>query len=478
MRNGELLRRRIAPEFEGLRLGDKRLESRVTTTVDALARDPAASVRAAARSTAEAEAMYRLLRNRRVSMESLLEPHLVRTAKRCSAASKVLVVHDTSEFKFNGDERTGLGRLSTKGRQGFLFHASFAVEAGSREPLGLLASKVWTRGDEATSVAQGRNGPRKKSGSDYARSAHKESDRWAEQIAASSQRLPVGRSVVHVADREADIYALFLTLQERRDRYVIRLARNKKVRQPGADAESIVELATSATGRFQIEVPIARRTRSAMPRTAKTFGAREARTARLEFAATSAEIVAPKYAAPASLPINIVHVREPDPPEGENAIEWFLLTSEPIDTDDAVREIADIYRTRWIIEEFFKALKTGCAMEDRELESLHTLTNALGLCVPIAYQLLALRSLARSAPDAPAERIFSPAQLAILHAQAKLPPNPTAQQALVAVAYLGSHFEPFHRKPPGWRVLARGMERLLERASGWSVRDSEDPIKR
>jgi hypothetical protein len=127
----------------------------------------------------------------------------------------------------------------------------------------------------------------------------------------------------------------------------------------------------------------------------------------------------------------------------------------------------EIYRTRWLIEEFFKALKTGCGMEQRELESLHTLTNALALCIPIAYQLLALRHLARSKPTAPAHLVLSPTQLAILQAKARLVLEPNAQQALEAVAYLGSHFVPFSRKQPGWRVLARGMEKLLALKEGW-----------
>jgi hypothetical protein len=167
-----------------------------------------------------------------------------------------------------------------------------------------------------------------------------------------------------------------------------------------------------------------------------------------------------------------------NPPSAEEAVEWILLTSEPFETEVQVREVVEIYRTRWLIEEFFKALKTGCAMEKRELESLHTLTNALALCIPIAYQLLALRQMARSKPEARAETILSAAQIAILQAKARLPAEPTVQQALVAVAYLGSHFVPFEKKLPGWRVLGRGMERLLAFEEGWNVREKQDPIKR
>ena len=229
-------------------------------------------------------------------------------------------------------------------------------------------------------------------------------------------------------------------------------------------------LARRAEGRTQVQAPVAKRAATTIPGRKKTFAEREARTAQLAFAATSATISAPRYAE-GSLPINVVHVRELDPPDPNDPIEWFLLTSEPVDTVEQVAEVVQAYRTRWIIEEFFKALKTGCAMEDRELESLHTLTNVLALCIPIAYQLLAVRHLARTQPAATASDVLSPTQIAILQAKTKLGPNPTAFQALEAIAYLGSHFDPFSKKMPGWRVLSRGMQRLHALEEGWLAHD-------
>jgi hypothetical protein len=478
MQDARLLRR-VSPEFNGVRLGDRRLELRVLKTVEALARQPSASILAAARSTAEAEAMYRLLRNPRVSMPPILEPHLRLTAERCAAVAKVLVIHDTSEFEYSGEEREGLGRLRTQSSQGFLFHGSLAVEAGTRQPLGLVAIKTWVRGETPTSTITGRNGARKKSGSDYARTEGKESDRWGQQIEASKKRLG-HHNIVHVADREADIYSLLALLRERGDGFVIRLARDKKARESDdAERESLIEIAARARASLQIDIQIAARTRSKMPRKAKTFTSRDARIANVEMAAASAEIFGPRYAGkPAPLPINVVHVRELDAPADQEPVEWILLTSEPIDTDAAIREVVEMYRGRWLIEEFFKVLKTGCGMEKRELESLQTLTNVLALCIPIAYQLLAIRHLARSNPTAPARQILSTAQIAILQAKARLSADPSAHQALGAVAYLGGHYLPFERKRPGWRVLARGMERLLDLEEGWLARAAEDPIKR
>lgn len=468
----EQLQQVAVAELKGLDLGHKSREARALELLTELAKDPTKSIRGAARTKAQEEAFYRLLNKNSVSMTLLLKPHIEATKSRCSEVGKVIVCHDTSYFEYRGRQRNGLGRVRTKSSQGFLFHAAMAVGADTGQPLGLLASQVWVRSDEIKSVVEGANGPRKKSGADYAQDTDKESARWVEQIKTVEDSLAdTGCKALHVADREADIYASLQTLTERQHSFVIRLSRDKKARQ-SADSplENLKTLARCAQGRTEVSVPIAKRAATTIPQKKKTFAEREARTARLEFAATSALVEPPTYGQ-GSLSINLVHVREVDAPNSEEPIEWFLMTSEPVDTVEQVAQVVQAYRTRWLIEEFFKALKTGCAMEDRELESLHTLTNVLALCIPIAYQLLAVRHLARTRPAAPATDVLSSTQIAILQAKTKLGPNPTAFQAIEAIAYLGSHFEPFSKKVPGWRVLSRGMQRLYALEEGWLARD-------
>lgn len=461
-------------EFEGISLGDKRLEARVIETVRTLSLAPASSFLAAAHSRTEAKAMYRLVGNDRVNMSALLEPHVARTVERCAdKKSKILVLHDTSEFEYEGDGRRDLGRLHSKRSQGFFLHASLAVEAATRRPMGVVASKVWTRGEELTSViASKKTGKlRKRNGDDYAGTANRESKRWDTQARLSARRLAGCDRVVHISDRESDIYAYLAKRIARHEHFVVRLARDKKARTSTHEPlESLVEIAKRASGVVRAQVPLTRRRASSAPRSEKVHPSREARDAKLEFAAVCAEIRAPRYCDPRhpqTLPVNVVHVRELDAPSEQLPVEWFLLTSEPIDTPEQVAEVVEFYRARWLIEEFFKALKTGCMMEKRELDSLQTLTNTLALCIPIAAHLLALRHLARETPDEPASKILSPEQIKILQKKARLRENPSAHDALVAVAYLGSYFTWNDKKKPGWRVMARGMERLLALEEGW-----------
>ena len=126
----------------------------------------------------------------------------------------------------------------------------------------------------------------------------------------------------------------------------------------------------------------------------------------------------------------------------------------------------DCYRSRWVIEEFFKALKQGCSLEKRQLESYQALSNALAVFLPIAWRLLLMRSLARVAPEQPATMILSEPQLLLIKFKLRLPAVPqTIEQALFAVARLGGHLK--NNGAPGWQTLGRGYQKLLDYEIGF-----------
>ena len=165
------------------------------------------------------------------------------------------------------------------------------------------------------------------------------------------------------------------------------------------------------------------------------------------------------------LTMNLVHVIEIDPPAGQEPVEWKLYTTDPIETAEQVLLVVDRYRSRWVIEEYFKAIKTGCAYEKRQLGSIQALLNALAIFVPIAWTLLVLRQECRAKVTAPTA--LTPIQLQVLRAVLRkpLPENPTAVEVLLAIAALGGHIK--HNGEPGWQVLGRGFERLLSYEVGW-----------
>jgi hypothetical protein len=222
------------------------------------------------------------------------------------------------------------------------------------------------------------------------------------------------------------------------------------------------------------DVYASRRAETSAPRGRATHPPRFARTAKLAANAAALTFRRPNSLATAfvaELAINVVHVQEVDPPAGQKPIAWTLLTSEPIETIADVERIIDIYRYRWLIEELFKALKSGCMYQKRLLEERHALLNLLAVSLPIAVELLWMRARVADNPEAPWQEVVTSTQLEVLRTMAHrpLPKTPTAAEVLLAVAGLGGHLK--QNGAPGWQVLHRGYRRLLDYEAGWKARE-------
>src|SRR5437764_2185088 len=105
----------------------------------------------------------------------------------------------------------------------------------------------------------------------------------------------------------------------------------------------------------------------------------------------------------------VVRVWEPEPPaEITEPIEWLLLTSVSTEDEAAAWERVAWYTCRWTNEDYHQCLKTGCRLEDRNLQDQPALERLLALCAPVAVRLLQLRDLARTAPERPAMAMLEP----------------------------------------------------------------------
>jgi hypothetical protein len=444
----------VREEFEDVDLGDARRSRRAQLIADRLAADPDASLPDAMGDRAGIEALYRHLECDGVSREVLLAPHLARTAERVHRAGVALAISDTTAFKFGGEvDREGLGPVN-KTDQGFLSHVTLAVAAdGTRTPLGILGVESWAR-------PEGQKVKRPVS----------ESARWWRGMQAAEQRIS-SASLIHVADREGDIYALLFSLVSSGHRFIIRAAQDRVIVPRDGDERRLFDAVRCQPTQFTIEVPLSARKKKGNANQDKAFPARRSRAALLSFAARTVTLKRPA-SAPTSLPgnvqVNVVHVLELGPPLGQDPVEWVLLTTEPIATERQVSFVVDGYRARWVVEEFFKTVKTGCAFESKQLESFHTLTNLLAYVLVLAYAILLLRSASRGEHDAPADEVLSPKQLKILGAVTRrFPVNPTARQALFALAGLGGHLK--NNGDPGWRTLSKGWRKLLAYEAGYDL---------
>ncbi len=461
----------VVADFSGAELGDRRRSRRLDQVVRAIEARPDAGFPCAMVTEAALEGLYRFLRNDKVSFESLLQPHVAATVARASERDCVLAVHDTTSFSFGGEvPRTGLGRLN-RSAQGFLSHVTLTVSAdGLREALGVVGVRNSVRDTESVTAQ------RKKGTLTYAetRTLETEQARWGLQVDAVEATVGEATSLIHVMDSEADDYALLAKLVGDDRRFVVRLCYDRvlDVERSGSGAcRKIKEFIAQGEVTCTRIVPLSRRGRQ--PGGGRKRGARrEGREALLGFRSTEVVLRAPRYRGDEGsrfLALNVVYVREVDPPDGVEPVEWILATTEPVDTEDRLLRVVDWYRSRWTIEEYFKAIKTGCAYEKRQLGSRKTLFNALALFIPIAWNLLRLRQIARLEPDAPASKVLNDTQIEVLQraSETPLPAEPTARDVLMAIARLGGHLK--RNGEPGWQVLGRGYADLLRLEYGYRL---------
>ncbi len=454
----------------GFELGEvklpKRLKERFLRVLEVLSSAPEKSFPQLMTENKDLAAFYRLMSNRELTAEKILEPHILATCERADRLRRVLAVHDTSGISYGGQgKRDGLGTLNDGGH-GYYLHLSLCVSAdGHRLPLGILGYETICRtepADKTKTWRQKRNDP------------NKESLRWRRAVQSTEELFEgSGTLLIHVMDREADDYELLDTLLCDEEHFVIRskydrlldlssLSKDQREEAPRKVREALSQEHVV----FERIVNLSPRKKDRSTEKLKTHPPREGRVAKLHGAAARVRIKRPSELAKTefspSIELNVVRVWEVDAPEGVVPVEWYLLTTEPIDTVEQILEIVDFYRARWVIEEFFKALKSGCSIEKRQLETKEALLNALAIFLPIAHRLLLLRSLARSAPALPATVVLSDTQVQILRRSRpndKLPPEPTIRQALLAVAAMGGHLK--HNGDPGWQVIGRGFEKIM-----------------
>ncbi len=447
--------RRVGSTFARADLGDVRMVRRAVGLSEALAQAPRLSLPQVWSTPAELEAGYRFLRNARTDFERLMEPVQQATRERALEERAVLVLHDTTDVTCPSAAPEEVGFLQT-GRAGFYVHHALCISADeSRRPLGMLWSQLWGRPQRT----QGRG--RRVAGSELAKLEQRESDRWLEGVTEAQLWSQGCEQVVHVMDREADFFRMFEHMQQLGADFVVRLRHDRRTEE-GALSEVLCD----APVQLERSVTLSARRGKTMPR--HPHQARATRRASLSARCATVEIRPPNFMPDAEpLTVNIVQVVEEKPPVDVTPVTWVLATSLPLRTRAQVARVIDIYRARWVIEEFHKALKTGCMFEKRQLESFRSITTLLALCYPVACELLRVRSRARQ-KGIPARDVLRQSQLDCLRAHPKarpLPENPTAEEALAVIAGLGGHIK--YDGPPGWQTLAAGYTQLLAFEQGW-----------
>jgi hypothetical protein len=397
----------------------------------------------------------------------------------------VILAQDTTEIDLTRPDQqvVGAGPLDGGARRGVFLHLLHAFTPDGTS-LGTVHAKAWARDAAPPPKKSERSARRKRTPIE-----DKESYRWIEgfrQVCAEARRAPKTR-FVSVADSEADIYELMAEAQDRPANldWIVRACQDRALADGDAEDTEHAELdATVHHVRQQVltQEVLSTRTIKVRGRKAKVAcedrGRRQPRRSRTAKVAVRAARVTlrPPWRPDRKLPevtVNVVLVREIDPPAGDVPVEWVLLTSLPIDAAEQVGGVIQYYCLRWMIEVVFRTLKSGCRIEQRRFEHVTRFMPCLAVYLIVTWRTLYACRLARAAPQSSCEVIFEPAEWkAVCQVVRRQPPprqTPSLSEMVRMVAQLGGYVNRKRDDPPGPQTVWLGLQRTHDMALCWQL---------
>lgn len=457
----------IIKETKFANFGDKRLNKRYGSIINSMLSSPTESIPTTFRSWGETLAAYRFYNHGNVNPERILSPHFDATIERIKMEKIVLIPQDTTEIDFTGRKSlSGMGYLSNESGQGFYLHPSIAFTP-ERLCLGVIEMQHWIRNEIGT-----RNYRRQKT------IEQKETYCWLKGYEAANKvaLMAPGTTVVSIADREGDIYEVLEKLPSevnkaywlircRHDRTILDEKTNKfelHLKDEVSKAHPI--------GNIEFEMPS-----GTSYRNCKKRHTRKARTVKQEIRVCSVSLRPPmrKNKRFESITIQVIHCKEMDTPKDEEAIEWFLITSVPIDSAEKAIEIINWYLCRWLIEMYIKILKSGCKVEDLRFDSYEATVNCIAFYMIVAWRVFYLTMLGRTCPDIDCTAVFEESEWKAVYAIStkKKPPEkpPKLYDIILMIAKFGGFLGRKSDGFPGTKVMWIGLQRMKDFTLAWGT---------
>lgn len=468
----------VMDEMKTVDLKDKRLDQRLTEVLSQLGGHPAASIPAACGGHAEMTAAYRLFDNDKATVEAILQPHLEATRERIASQPVVLLVQDTSEIDLTRPEQqvAGAGPLDSGARRGALLHLLHAFTPDGT-PLGTVQAQSWARDDAAPTSTSLSRGQRAATPIE-----EKESYRWVDafrRAGEQAERCP-STQLLCLADSEADIYELLVeaTAGPQPVGWIVRACQNRALHRENNQEPAEKHVREHVLGQpvlFTHTIQVRGRQAKLSCETRGRRQPRESRKAHMEVRATCVTL-RPPWRADRKLPpvtVNAVLVSEVDPPEDDAAVEWLLLTSLPVDEIENVRQVIQYYCVRWMIEVFFRVLKSGCRVEERRFERIDRLLSCLAVYLIVAWRTLYVCRLGQGCPEISCEAVFEPAEWKsvwqVIHRTTPPRQPPRLGEMVRLVAQLGGYVNRKAGTPPGPQTIWLGLQRMHDFALSWQL---------
>ncbi len=406
---------------------------------------------------AATQGAYDFWRSPHVKPEAIRQAHQSSTIERVKQQAVVIAIQDTTELNFtHHPSKKGMGYLDNAAASGLKVH-SVLCSTQDGVPLGVVHQQVWHRDRCELGKKHQRH---KKTIQD------KESQRWLSALALTQSLIPEEIVVVTVADREADIYDLLMLPRRPNSEFLIRANHNRCVKRKDEDQQ--LERLQQAIG----QIP----TCGQLSLELRRHPEREARIATLTLRTTTVELQPPAAHREREnlkpLRLQVILAQEENPPPAVEPVRWLLLTTLSVTCFEDVVQCLRWYSYRWLIERYHYVLKSGCRLEQLQLETADRIHRALATYTIVAWRLLWITYLARYQPDRPADTVLETHEWQALYCtihQTPLPPDtpPDLRTCVRWIAQLGGFLARKHDGEPGVKTIWQGLRRLHDIAQTW-----------
>jgi hypothetical protein len=397
---------------------------------------------------------YRLLSNEKVTAQAIMQPHIDLMKREAKDHPVVLCVQDGTQLDFTC--RTGIGGLGmtgdSKGR-GLRQHTALAVLPG-KKLLGIL-DLAWHTIEKA---------PKNET-------LRQRQNRWTTRHVWHEAALrvgpwPPGSHLVHVGDREADMFRFMHEVRTLGHGFVLRAKIDRYIDQDATHLWQKLE-GTLAWGTLTV-----------------TLGQQRDKANRVKRLGREAHLtirVAPVNVAPPrndprtqgleALALHAVYLLEEHPPAGIDAVEWMLVTTLEVTTLAQAQRIVGYYTCRWVIEEWHRCLKEGCRVEQSQLDDTLDIQRLTSVLAIVAVRLLLMRDLAEGTGTSDSPEALE-ALVPLRYRQIAAGLAKVSVHALTprlfwhTIAKRGGYLARKHDPRPGWKVLWRGWYDFLQMVRG------------
>ncbi|MCS3638175.1 IS4 family transposase [Salinibacter ruber] len=445
----------IKSEFDTADFGDERPVVRLQKIGSALGNAPAASIPNACEDWAATKGTYRFCDNENVDPKQILSAHGQAHCSRLRGADELLLVSDTTHLTFpSHPSKEGLGDVGTDEMdlEGAKVHTTIGVLPSTGWMTGILDQQVLLEDREKGEIhdPNGRGEPT------YLES---EREKWVRGDKRACGRLPEEVRPIFVHDRGADAFPVYRKIKSDLGDagFVIRANQNRCIRTSPRQEAHLFDWSRELSERGQTAIHV------------QQGGDRESREAVLSVKSGTCELLPPKNDPNHETPVEVNVVRVDEIGREEDPIRWVLITTEPVGELKEVLAVIDYYRSRWTIEDWHKALKTGCKIEDRQLETWERMEVLLAICSTVAWKVLQLRELARGDRQASPERFLTEAEKAVLEQKYPELKGQGGKAHAISVAKVGGYLDRSSDPPPGWQTLWKGLKKVRTWAEGYKL---------